>query len=626
MSKLSAVLAAGALGAWAFTLAAQPPEAAPAAKSFGEQVDVDIVNVEVYVTDADGRPAGGLVRGDFTLLEDGKPVQVVNFDAVDRTTVSTNGGSTATPSPTETAPEAAATVAASDPLSLVVYVDNTHLAPGHRTRALAQLRDFLTRRLAAGDRVMLVSYDPGLHVRLPFTADREAIGQALDALEKLTGDGGGGDRSRRAALDLILSIQERALIAQEKQGAQQDRLDARFGEDGAPGQPETDTPCPPEIAEPVKSYAEGARNEVLRSITGLTVLVNSLSGLPGRKALLHLSDGLAVTPGEELFQALYEMCGGGGATSGPNGTPSVDGQRLSVRTYRASQAALDAQAYSTAKQWTALAAHASAQRVTLYTLQASGLEAGAASAADMGPGDRLMQISSVARIEAENRRGSLTALAKGTGGRAILDANDLRPEIARLEDDFSHYYSLGYTPPHAGDGRDHRIEVKLARPGLRVRHRQVYRAKPPLERVVDRTLAALFLGSGDNPLGVTVQVGDILPVGPAGSGSSVVPIRLLIPLANIGLSMRGEGYDGKLRVLVTTMSANGGGNSPVRQMEIPLRIPMAGSGATLMQSYLYEMKLQLPGEHQVAIGVRDDVTTLASFLAQKIQVGGGAAR
>jgi VWFA-related protein len=625
MSKLGTALAAGALGAWALTLSAQSPEAAPAAHSFGEQVEVDIVNVEVYVTDAGGRPVGGLQRGDFTLLEDGKPVQLVNFDAVDRTALSTNG---AAPSPAAApAPEVATATAAADPLSLVVYVDNTHLAPGHRTRALAQLRDFLTGRLAAGDRVMLVTYDPGLHVRLPFTADREAIGGALDALEKTTGDGGGDDRSRRAALDLILSIQERALIAQEKQGAQQDKIDARFGEDGAPGQPETDTPCPPEIAEPVKSYAEGARNEVLRSITGLTVLVNSLSGLPGRKALLHLSDGLAVTPGEELFQALYEMCGGGGATSGPNGTPSVDGQRLSVRTYRASQAALDSQAYSTAKQWNALAAHASAQRVTLYTLQASGLEAGASSATDMGPGDRLMQISSVARIEAENRRGSLTALASGTGGRAILDANDLRPEIARLGDDFSHYYSLGYTPPHAGDGRDHRIEVKLARPGLRVRHRQVYRAKPPLERVVDRTLAALFLGSGDNPLGVTVQVGDILPAGPAGSGNSVVPIRLLIPLANIGLSMRGEGYDGKLRVLVTTMSANGGGNSPVRQMEIPLRIPMAGSGATLMQNYLYEMKLQLPpGEHQVAIGVRDDVTTLASFLAQKIQVGGGAAK
>ena len=60
---------------------------------------------------------------------------------------------------------------------------------------------------------------------------------------------------------------------------------------------------------------------------------------------------------------------------------------------------IDAQAYSTAKEWSALAAHANTHRVTLYTLQASGLEAAAASAADAGPGDRLLQLSSVATIE-----------------------------------------------------------------------------------------------------------------------------------------------------------------------------------------------------------------------------------
>ena len=48
-------------------------------------------------------------------------------------------------------------------------------------------------------------------------------------------------------------------------------------------------------------------------------MVNSLSGLPGRKALLHVSDGISVTPGEELFQALFELCGGGGVTSGLSG-------------------------------------------------------------------------------------------------------------------------------------------------------------------------------------------------------------------------------------------------------------------------------------------------------------------
>jgi VWFA-related protein len=624
MRILRIALAAAILAASAPSLPAQP---APA-KSYGEQVEVNVVNVEVYVTDANGRRVDDLQRGDFTLLEDGKPVQITNFAAVDRTaaaapapvpaaTAATGGDAAA---PVEAAP-------AADPLHLVVFLDNTHLAASHRTRVLEQLRGFLTRRLAPGDAVLLATYDPGLHVRLPFTADREALARALDAVEKTATDGGSDDRARRAALQQIVDIQERTLIAQAKQDRIADKQRARSEQAGREGseedQPESDTPCPPEIAEPAKSYAQQSRQEVLRSVTGLTVLVNSLSGLPGRKAVLHVSDGLSVTPGEELFQALYDLCGGGAATQGSNGTTlSVDAQVLSARTYRGTQAMLDAQSYSTAKQWNDLAAHASAQRVTLYTLQASGLEGGAATAADMGPGDRLLQTSSVARIEKENLRGSLTALASGTGGRAVFDANDLQRDIARIEDDLGHYYSLGYTPPHSGDGHDHTIVVKVQGSGLRVRHRQVYRDKPPLERAVDRTLAALFLGTGDNPLGITLEVGEIVP----GGAGSVVPIRLLIPLNNVGLTLRGEGYDGKLRVFVATQSA-GGGNSPVRQLEVPLRIPMQNSQATMMQNYLYEVKLQLPpGEHRVAVGVRDDITTLASFLSKKVQVAGGPAK
>jgi VWFA-related protein len=637
MNILRIALPAVVLAVSASSLAAQATQPA-ATDKFGSQVDVNVVNVEVYVTDASGKRVDGLQRADFTLLEDGKPMKIVNFDAVDRTAPVQAAAPVPVPVPAAPGAEPAAVpevpaaqaAPAADPLHMVVYIDNTHLAPGHRTRVLEQLRGFLTKRLAPGDAVMLATYDPGLHVRLPFTADRDALSRALDTVEKSAGDGGGDSRARRAALEHVVEIQERSLMLQGKQEKLAEKIqkrgDPNAGDDA--NQPESETPCPPEIAEPVKSYAQQSRQEVLRSITGLTVLVNSLSGLPGRKAVLHVSDGLSVTPGEELFQALYEMCGGGAATSGPNGaTLSVDAQVLSVNTYHGNQAMIDAQAYSTAKQWNDLAAHASSQRVTLYTLQASGLAGGASEAADMGPGDRLLQISSVAQIERENLRGSLTALASGTGGRAVFDANDLQPDIAHIEDDLGHYYSLGYTPPHTGDGHDHNIVVKVQGAGLHARYRQVYRDKPPLERIVDRTLAALFLGTGDNPLAVTLEIGDIVPgTGAKGAPGSVVPIRLLIPLSNVGLTMHGDGYDGKLRLFVAT-STNGGGNSAVRQIEVPLRIPMQNSQATMMQSYLYEVKLQLPpGEHRVAVGIRDDITNMASFLSKAVQVGGGPAK
>jgi len=604
------------LAVWASALAAQG--ATPPGEPFGERDEVNVVNVEVYATDAGGRPAAGLQRSDFVLLEDGKPMEISNFAAIDRQ-------QTAPPAAAlenaPAAPAAAMAPAPADPFHLVVYIDNTHLSPAHRARALGQLRGALTRQLAAGDRVMVVTYDPGLHVRLPFTADRAALGRTLDGIEKLASGGGADERDRRAALAQIQEIQERALAAMAKE----ERFDSAGQRRGGGSRDDQEAtsdaagmanPCPPEIAEPAKSYAAASRQEVLRAITGLTVLVNSLSGLPGRKALLHVSDGVAVTPGEELFEVLHEICGGGNSAAARG--QSFDAQLYGHDTYKGAQAAIDAQSYSTARQWSALGAHASAHRVTLYTLQASGLESHAAAAADAGPGDRLLQLGAVAETEASNRRGSLVSLAADTGGRAILDANDAAADLDRMAEDFNRYYSLGYTPPHQGDGHDHRIEVRVKRPGIRVRYRQLYRDKPALERAVDRTLAALFFGAEDNPLGVTMEIGQASPAPPSGYA---FPVRLRIPLANLGLTMKSDAYEAKLRLLVTTRGAEGG-NASVRQVEVPIRIPLQGSSAALAQDYLYELKLQLPaGEHRLAIGVRDDITTLASYLARSLRVG-----
>src|SRR5215203_626141 len=63
------------------SLSAQAP---PPQDQFGEAVDVNVVNVDVYVTDKNGRPVTGLRKEEFELREDGKRVEITNFEAVDR--------------------------------------------------------------------------------------------------------------------------------------------------------------------------------------------------------------------------------------------------------------------------------------------------------------------------------------------------------------------------------------------------------------------------------------------------------------------------------------------------------------------------------------------------------------
>ncbi|HJX27024.1 MAG TPA: VWA domain-containing protein [Thermoanaerobaculia bacterium] len=596
--RVSCALALCLTAAFAFGLSAQTAPGPQGKTGFGESIDVRVVNLEVYVTDRDGRRITDLRREDFELFEDGRRVEIAHFDtfAPGAVTGAPAGNGPAAASPQAPAPAGSpGTPPPADPLFLVVYVDNVNVGAAHRARALTQVREFLDREMAPGDQVMIATYDLSLHVRQPFTSDREALGRTLDAIKNLSARGGESDRDRRTALETIVAIQE----ASKMQG----------------------TPCPLEIAEPARSFAASRQNEVLQTVSALKVLINSLSGLPGRKAVLHISDGIPVTPGEEVFQVLVELCSGAGTASGL--ADSVDVTEAGLSAYQGQQGPIDAQGYSTAKEWSELAAHANAHRVTLYTLQASGAEAPASSAADSdGTTGRFLRLMTVSQIERENRKGSLTSLAKDTGGRAILDVNDVLPDLARMREDFDSYYFLGYSSPRSGDGRQHRIEVKVNRPGARVRHRQSYRDKSDLEQTADRTLAALFHGTQANPLGVGIEIGAITPAA-SGRGFNV-PVRLKIPLIQLAFLDEQAGLSGKLRLLVATQGP-GGETSRVRQVQVPIRIPRDQALVALGREYLYDLTLTLAaGEQRIAVAIQDETTIKTSYLARDVHVGGGA--
>jgi VWFA-related protein len=591
-----------------------------------ETVDVNLVNVEVYVTDASGKPVTNLRQRDFEVREDGRRVSVSNFAALAGSGSVTRRS--AVPADRPETPGATSEPAA-ESWNLIVFVDNFDIHPASRTRALQQVRQFLSHHLAPEDRVMVASLDAGLSVRLPFSSDRAAIDAALRDVEGLATQGPSIDRARRLAYQNILTIQAAALSVPNPHA------------------------CPQEIARPAHDFATARRDEVFRTLGGLTVLVNSLSGVPGRKALLYVSDGLPVTPGEEVFQFLAEICGGGSGTGGLGGlavgnTPNTiedpkkddgsgrpkpsddrvkldpmavyDARMLGPGAYQAaSQAPLDTQSYNVTKQLDALVAHANAQRVTLYTLQASGLAT--LADADAGPADRLTQFPSIETAARTSNQSSLTALASGTGGRAILDVNDFGTDLVRMREDLTTYYSLGYTPSHSGDGKEHRIVVRVKRSGVRLRYRESYRDKPVMEKAVDRTLAALFYGLEDNPLNIEMEVGDQIP----GVGGSVaVPVRLKIPLFKVAVLDGEENYEGSLRLLVATRSADGR-MAPVRQFPLPIHIPRKEVLTALGQYYVYTLTLQLaPGEQRVAVGIRDDVAATSSYLSRAVTVSATA--
>lgn len=584
-------------------------------QDYAETVVVNLVTVDVEARDAQGKPVTDLQRGDFQLFEDGKKVDLTHFERMNRSTVPVAPGAAA-PSP------AAAPPATGEPVHIVVYVDNLHIHAETRARALRQVRAFVAAGLVPGERVMVASQDVSLDTRLPFSSDPAAIEAALQGLETLPTHGGEDDSTRRVAYSTTLTLHEQE-------------------------------PCSRQVVDPVKSYAEAARDEVLRTLGRLRFLINSLAGLPGRKALLYVSDGIPLQPGQDLFQVLFEICGGGAASSGasvmlgnavpvgpsmnagrrgenPDGDspraprprgdgPGVfDADLLGPGAYNARSASIDAAAYDTSNELRRLAAHASANRVSLYTLQASGLSVVASADSSLGGDSRLLQLPSVASIAADNPKQSLVYLAKETGGRAIVDTNDFARELRRMRENLATYYVLGYQPAHQGDARDHRIEVRVERPGVRLEYRRVYRDKPALEQVLDRTLAALVHGREDNPLAVTIEIG---PAQPLANGRFRVDVRLLVPLFKLATITHDDVHEGKLRVMVIA-GERGGGISEPRQVEVPVRVPHLQALTAFGQKYAYDIGLELAaGEHTLAFAVRDDLGSTTSFLHREVRVG-----
>jgi VWFA-related protein len=586
-SRIRSVLAVVCL-ACGVSQAAPPADQPP----FGEVVEVNVVNVDVHVTDQGGRPVPGLQRDDFEVYEDGKRVKLTNFERIE-----------VEPATAEPAPAASVTAlagaASTDPppedrLHLVIYVDNFNLNPAHRTRVLQQVRGFL-KDLRPEDRVMLVTNDLGLTIRLPFTGDPAALNATLDMIERLPAQGATAESDRRTAMRQILEVREAVRV--------------REG------------PCSRSLMAPAESYAEISRNQVLQSLKSLTVLVNSLSGVPGRKAVLYVSDGLPANPGEEVFQLLAEICGGGSASGIQDvhdaeleGPDQISGREVLMKVPH----------YSVVADLDRFATHANANRVTLYTLQATGLQSASSASADYGPNERLLQLPNLQFVQTANLQNSLTLLATETGGKAILNANDVSLDLHRMQDDLSTYYSLGYVPEHSGDGREHRIEVKVRKPGLQIRSRRSYRDKPSIERAVDRTLAAVYHGFEDNPLEVTLKLGEQV----AQDGDRFqVPIKLRIPLFKLAvLPQQDRIYRGRLRLLVSTRDEQGG-VSPIRQIQVPLEIPEQQILYAMGQFYEYDLILVLPrGEQHVAIAIRDEGTTTLSVLSRTLSVGGAPAR
>ncbi|MDH3744906.1 MAG: VWA domain-containing protein [Acidobacteriota bacterium] len=551
------------------SLAAQVPvdqaqAEAASEEFFSETVNVNVVNVEVYVTDKKGHPITGLTQDDFRVFEDKRPVAVTNFYVMEE---GRSVGAEAAESPPEapqvaverSAPDASPSIPEQQRLSLVLYIDNFNIRPFNRNRVLKRVRQFLAEHLDRDDRVMLVSYERTLTVRHPFTSDPRLISSALFDLEDNVGHAMTKDSDREEVLEAIVEA---------------DSLG--------------------EVEWRVRQYAETEYNDLSFTIDAMRELVGSLGGLPGRKAILYVSDGLAMKPGEDLYHALLRKFSDSSVLSRSND-------------------------YMAARRFNELVARANSNRVSFYTIDAAGLRiSSSVSVTSRSGGGNFDTL--VDSINFSNLQSTIRMMAEETGGFAIVNTNDPTSGLNRMAGDFNNYYSLGYPSTASEDGRYHRIKVEVDRPGVKVRHREGYRGKSSFTRMADGTTSTLLYGFERNPMAVSLAVGT---GNPGEGGHYVVPMEIRVPLDKVVLIPRSDFHHGRVKVYFSAMDETGG-MSDVQEMPVDIRIPSDELEDALGRSWAHRVEVQMRvGNQRIGVGVRDEMGATESFLARAVTIGSG---
>jgi len=531
---------------------------------FAGEVDVTVVNVNVYVTDKQGLAVTDLDADDFVLTQDGSAKPITNFglftEEIYRSHYRPEAPPTSLPTPTPITGSESLSQDSFRPVYVVLYFDNENSRALDRNRLITQLRSFVRETLHPPVQMMVISYQKSFDVLQGFTSDQREI---FDALREVKMSTGGRTELDNARKDILRQF------ADSQRNSRQD-VNSMSRSHGM-----------------IVGFAEEESNSLQFTLGALRDTLTMLSGLPGKKNVIYVSNGLPMIAGLDLFYAFSN-------------------------TYRESSAITESARYNMNRHYTSLVSNANAQDVSFYTFGVGGLENPALASAELGTTQDTMSAS----LGMQNYLDPLRYMAENTGGAAIVNTNDFTTGLLRVGQDFFTYYSLGYALQQSGLDKVHRIKVDLPNhPQYRVRYRRRFVEKSLESRVQDKVVTGLMFPLDDNPMQVMVEIGD---QGPAGETNWMVPFKLSFPLRRVALLPTGDDYVGNVTLFLAARNTKGDRSDVVRQNH-EIRVRAADYDDAQLRRYTIVANLLMEtGAHNVAVGILDPVTRNASFTTTRV--------
>lgn len=510
------------------------------------KVQVDYVEVDVLVTDQQGRFVPDLTKEDFRVSEDGKLQSVSTFSLVN-IPVERADRPLFADQPIE--PDVESNERPFDGRVYVLLLDDLHTSFQRTPRVKLAARQFIERYLGANDLMAVVTTGGSTSGAQEFTSRKRLL---LAAVDKFAG----------RKLDSATFARSDAL--QRMGSSRNGRIDD------------------PEDAE----RGHNARS----TLTHLKSVAEWFGGVRGRrKSIVFVSEG-------------------------------IDYDITDVFNNRSASTVMD-------ETRQAIAA-ATRSNVSIYTVDPRGLTAlgddaiGVGSfGADQGAsaqsgGVGISSLMSELRLSQD----SLRTLADETGGFAAVNSNELTTAFERIVRDNSGYYVLAYYPPSdKRDGKFHKIEVRVTRPGLTVRARRGYvspRGNRPTPKQTDKGPSPELLEALNSPIqvsGLTMHV-------------FAAPFKGTAPNASVAFGVELRGRDLSLapgnKVELTFLAIDAVGKTRGSRTDV-LTIDLRPETLARVQATGFRLLNRVdlpPGRYQLRLAARDTRTGTAGSVVYDLDV------
>ncbi|MET0645019.1 MAG: VWA domain-containing protein [Pyrinomonadaceae bacterium] len=569
------------------------------------RITTSLVQTDVVVTDRDGRQVTDLKAEDFEILENGKPQNITNFSYVSAAPAAAPAAGAPTPPPP---PRDKAGVPPPPPARLrpeqvrraiALVVDDLRMSHEgvHATRQA--LKKYVDEQVQPGDLVAIIRTSAGIGALQQFTNDRQQLYAAIERVRPLA-------RSTRLGAFTSVDTLERL-----ESSTVEPMADA-FA-DGAPPVPGQKVP------ESFKNRSQSLSEfrdtlTTVGTLGALNFVIRGLKELPGRKAVVLFSDGIAIF----------------------NKNP--DGQDRHERVLSALRNLID------------LANRAS---VVIYPVDTRGLQPTGLTAADMtsgqpmapngaGLGGSLGGIQNIRTDEMgkevlgaraadmfEGQNG-LNYLARETGGTAVFNQNDLNKGIRRALDDIRGYYLIGYRPedstfdPETGRRKFNTWTINVkGRDNLKVRTRSGFLGVAEDGTGRKRTRAEQLMAALLSPFasgGVKLQLTSFF-LNDASAGSTIRSVMLMDARDLTFKALPDGRQQAVMDVIAVTLGEDGQIVDQVALSETIIAKP-AKLERFMNEGMLYGMNVPVrkPGAYQLRIAVRDSASGRVGSASQYVEV------